>query len=393
MAAVDTPHAIGAVSLLLRDHLLRRGFEVTIGRPDEAAHNNTTAKLNLFLYESAFDPQLRNVELRRGDPPPLWLVLKYLLTAFDDGERSDSADAHDLLGRGIAALQELSLLRLVPPVIPAVQAALQDNPEPLKLSFDDANVELLSKLMQGSDEAYRLSMAFQVRPVLIMPAAPSGSSLLVGIDYTTTPQTVIGEAGVAIDVIPTMGPRLERIEPVAFEAGAVIELFGADLHGADIEVALGEQPLTILEQHPERLRVRVEGTPPAPITSGATLSAGELSLVVRRRLSPTRVRSSAPQLARLLPTVTAAGLVGGDLQVSGRLLGRGPLQAGTDDVVVALFRNGVTVRLFDGVADASDQNLLIVPGVAAAGLDPGAYLVIVRVNNQQARVSPMLNLP
>jgi hypothetical protein len=158
-------------------------------------------------------------------------------------------------------------------------------------------------------------------------------------------------------------------------------------------VALGEQPLTILEQHPERLRVRVEGTPPAPITSGATLSAGELSLVVRRRLSPTRVRSSAPQLARLLPTVTAAGLVGGDLQVSGRLLGRGPLQAGTDDVVVALFRNGVTVRLFDGVADASDQNLLIVPGVAAAGLDPGAYLVIVRVNNQQARVSPMLNLP
>ena len=36
-------------------------------------------------------------------------------------------------------------------------------PEPLKLSFDGAGVDLLSKVMQGTDERYRLSMAFQVR--------------------------------------------------------------------------------------------------------------------------------------------------------------------------------------------------------------------------------------
>lgn len=393
MAAADTPRAIGAVTRLIRDHLLRRGLQVSVGKPEEAAGSDTLAKLNLFLYEVGFDPNLRNVELRRGDPPPLWLVLKYLLTAFDDAESSDSADAHELLGRGIAALQELSLLRLLPPVIPSVQAALQDNPEPLKLSFDETSADLLSKIMQGTDERYRLSMAFQVRPVLIVPAAPSLSTLLVGIDYTTVPQTVIGDEGVVIDVIPSLGPVLERVEPAAFEAGAAIELFGADLHGANIEVALGEQVLTIVERRPDRLQVTVEGTPPAPIADGSTLSAGEHGLVVRRRLSPTRVRSSGVQLAKLLPTVTGASLVGNDLQVSGRLLGRGPLQTATDDVVVALYRDGATARLFDAVADASTQNQIVVPGVATAGLAAGPYRVIVKVNNQQARFSPPLTLP
>jgi hypothetical protein len=247
--------------------------------------------------------------------------------------------------------------------------------------------------MQGTDERYRLSMAFQVRPVMIVPASPSRSSLLVGIDYSTVPQTVIGEDGVVIDVIPSLGPVLERVEPAAFEAGASIELFGVDLNGADIEVALGDQGLTIVERRPERLLVTVEGTPPAPIASGVTLSAGELGLLVRRRLSPTRVRSSKLQLVRLLPTVTGAALAGADLRVTGRLLGRGPLDSATDDVVVALFRDGATARLFDVVADTSNQNLLVVPNVTGAGLPGGEYLVIVKVNDQQARFSPPVTLP
>ena len=395
MAAADTPRAIGAVTRLLRDHLIRRGFEVSVGKPEVAAQANANvdAKLNLFLYEAGFDPHLRNVELRQGDPAPLWLILKYLLTAYDDTENSDSADAHELLGRGIAALQELSLLRLVPPVIASVQAALQDNPEPLKLSFDESSVELLSKIMQGTDERYRLSMAFQVRPVLIVPASPSPSTLLVGIDYTTLPQTVIGEDGIVIDVIPSLGPVLDRVAPASFEAGASIELWGNDLHGADIEVLLGDQVLSIIERRADRLQVTVEGTPPAPIASGSALSAGELGLVVRRRLSPTRARSSALQLVKLLPTVSTAALVGADLQISGRLLGRGPAQAATDDVVVALFRDGRTQRLFDVIDNASTQNLLIVRGVTAAGLPAGSYRVIVKVNNQQARLSPSITLP
>ena len=393
MAAADSARAIGSVTLLLRDHLIRRGFDVSVGRPEKAAQTSASAKLNLFLYEVAFDPNMRNVELRHGDPAPLWLILKYLLTAFDASEDSDSAGAHELLGGGISLLHELSILPLATPVIPSVQAALQDNPEALKLSFDEAGSDLLSKIMQGSEESYRLSMAFQVRPVLIVPPSPNQSSLLVGIDYTTAPQTVIGRDGVVIDVEPTMGPVLARVEPAAFEAGTTIELFGDDLHGANIEVALGEQTLTIVERRPERLRVIVEGSPGTPIASGATLSAGELGLSVRRRLSPTRIRSSNLQVVRMLPTVSGASLVGNDLQITGRLLGRGPGQANTDDVVVALYRDGGVLRQFDVVDPASTQNLLTIPGVATAGLAAGPCLVIVKVNNQQARFSPQVVLP
>src|SRR4029450_4827937 len=107
MSLADSGMAIGAVTRLLQDHLIRRGFQVSVGKPEDAAQNDTTPSLNLFLSEPAFDPQLRNTSLRDGEPPPLWLVLKFLLTAFDTSENSDTAIAHDLLGRGMSALHEL----------------------------------------------------------------------------------------------------------------------------------------------------------------------------------------------------------------------------------------------------------------------------------------------
>src|SRR5262249_41609333 len=180
MSLADSGMAIGAVTRLLQDHLLRRSFVVSIGKPEDAADTDTAApKLNLFLYETTFDAQLRNVQLRDGEPPPLWLVLKYLLTAFDGDKGSDTPGAHDLLGRGMAALHELNFLRLDPSVDSNVRLALENNPEPLKLTFDETNHDLLAKIMQGTDERYRLSVAFQLRPVMIVPASLPRSSLLV----------------------------------------------------------------------------------------------------------------------------------------------------------------------------------------------------------------------
>ena len=40
---------------------------------------------------------MRNYSLRDGEQPPVWMVLKYLLTAFDDDEKSDTIEAHELL--------------------------------------------------------------------------------------------------------------------------------------------------------------------------------------------------------------------------------------------------------------------------------------------------------
>ncbi|MER2555194.1 MAG: Pvc16 family protein [Thauera sp.] len=393
MALADSGRAIGAVTRLLRDHLLRLGFEVSVGKPEAAADTNTAAKLNLFLYAVGFDAALRNHTLRDGEVPPLWLVLKYLVTAFDDREESDSAAAHELLGRGLAALHGLGYLRLHPLVDLDVRLALENNPEPLKLSFDDAGVELVSSLMQGAEERVRLSAAFQVRPVMIVPERELRSALLVGIDYESAPQTVIGEDGIAIRVLPSLGPRLTRVSPAAFEAGGEIELFGIDITASDIEVVLGDVVLTPVLRLPDRLRVTVEGdpegNPQGPIAAGSTLSAGEVPLLVRRRLTATRVRSSNLLAARLLPTVSSAAVVGDDIVVDGVLLG-----ADSDDVTVSLYDpgDGLTVRSFDVVTTAADQHSLIVIGAAAAA-PAGTYRVILRVNNQQARVSPSVTVP
>jgi hypothetical protein len=387
MALSDSGGAIGAVTLLLQDHLIRRGFDVSIGKPEKAADSNNNAKLNLFLFETGFDPHLRNHSLRDGEPAPLWLVLRYLLTAFDAGEDSDSAAAHELLGRGISALNDLNFLALDGLVTSSVRRALENNPEPLKLTFDETTAELLSKIMQGSQERYRLSMAFQMRPVMIMTGVTPRPSLLVGVDYTPAPNTVIGQKGVDIDVRVSFGPQLDRIEPAAFEAGGQFEIHGDELGGADLEVVLGSVVLTIASRRPGVLIVTAEGSPGTPIASGAAISAGERPLVVRRRLLATRTRSSNLLAARLLPTLSGATMSGEALVLTGSLLGND-----ADDVVVTLEQDGVAVRLFDVVATSSNQQTLTVAAVAGA-VPAGNYRVILRVNNQQARSSPTVAVP
>jgi hypothetical protein len=391
MSLADSGRAIGAVTHLLQDHLIRRGFDVTVGKPEDAASNESNTKLNLFLYETTFDAHLKNVQLRRSEPEPLWLTLKYLVTAFDVDEDSDSAAAHELLGRGISALYELNFLSLDGLAAPDVRLALENNPEPLKLTFDDTSPDLISKIMQGKDERYRLSVAFQMRPVMIVPGTEPHYSLLVGVDSTTTPPTIIGEDGVHIDVLPTLGPRLDRAEPIAVEAGQPFTIFGDDVNEASLEVRLGQVPLTVQSRRVDRLNVIAdgdpEGNPQGPVASGSAISAGERPLVLRRQITPTRTRSSNVLLMRLLPMVSTATVAAGDLSITGLLLG-----TDSDDVVVAFYQNGKTVRLFDTVTTSPNQQTLGVAGVADA-VPSGAYRAVVVVNGQQARVSPPVVIP
>lgn len=399
MALADSGRAIGAVTRLIREHLIRRGFTVTIGRPEQAATTNTDAKLNLFLFEAGVDGHLRNVALQRDQPPPLWLRLKFLLTAFDASESSDSADAHELLGRGLSALHELNFLRLDAGVAPSVRLALENNPEPLKVTFEDTPADLLSKIMQGTDERYRLSAAFEVRPVMIVPDEPPVVSLLVGVDYTASPPVTIGRAGIGLAAMASLGPRVERVDPAVFEPGATVLVTGEDLHLSGLECLFGGVPLAVIGQRPDQLTVRVEGVVPAdvaegPIASGATLSAGEHPLVVRQLMPNRRYRSSNLLLARLCPVVTTAEIACGALTVAGSLLG-----TWDDDLQVVLLRDGRVARVFEAgpqpppaaapltVEPSTDQHTLTVAG-AGGVLAAGSYQVVVRVNGQQARVSP-----
>src|SRR5258706_7528228 len=129
MALADTAKAIGAVTDAISQRLnTRTGLTITVGRPEPGVVA-AAERLNLFLYEVQFDASLKNVPLDDGQRPPLWLVLKYLLTAFDgDGKSSDAIGAYENLGIGIRALQELAALPIATGLPATLAAALSDNP-------------------------------------------------------------------------------------------------------------------------------------------------------------------------------------------------------------------------------------------------------------------------
>lgn len=376
--ATPSSEAIGATSELLRTRLASalNNLPVTVNRPEAASGGQRS--LNLFLYGIAIDPQLRNEPLDRGQVPPLWLSLHYLMTAFDDGGESDSSAAHRLLGQGMAVLQGLNFMR------PATtNLALAKNPEPLKLSFDEANVDLLSKLMQGSEEKYRISVALQVRPVMLeLEAAPAWAPLVKTIGPPATPGIV---------VLPSLGAVLDAIEPARFVAGTTVTLHGTDFAGYD-EVLLGADALP--------LTPGPEGVASFVVPAAAPIAANGYGLCIARTLPSGRKITSNALLAELMPIVTGTSLNGaltvlpppgpnalrhGRFRVAGTQLGGSSASA-----FATLFKDGTAHGLFEADAVSTMTQLDFTVPLAAA-LPPGDYAVVVRVNGQQAVDSPLLS--
>jgi hypothetical protein len=390
MPLADSSRALGAVAGLLTQRIeLLTGHNVTVGRPEPPSANGGIGnpRLNLFLYEVVFDPSLRNTPLDEGQDAPLWLVVRYLMTPFDDEGESDTADAYRVLGDGLRALQSLALLP-VAGLQPEDQAALDPNPQQLRLTFNEAPSSLLSSLMQGTDERYRFSMCFEVRPVMIAPAAPAAYSLLIGIDYTGAPGAEAPNGGIGLSVEPTLGPVIDRVTPPSFKAGdPPVRIDGTDLDLGGLEVQLGPVllPLTL-----DAARNAVFNPTKAAL-SGTAISASSHALTVVRTLSTGRRRSSNIAVVNLLPELDAAAFDQGEIDLQGFHLG-----TADDDVVVGLYRNGATVRSYDDVVNAAGappaqthRRVRLAP----PALPGDAYRVVLRVNGQQARQSPEVTLP
>ncbi|MGH8109813.1 MAG: DUF4255 domain-containing protein [Arenimonas sp.] len=372
MPLLSTREAIGAVSEAIRSQLsLRTSLLVTVNRPDvAAAAADGVQKLNLFLYQLDFDPHLKNHSLDDGQPPPLWLVLRYLLTAYDAGHDSDTVDAHKLLARGLACLQEMNFLS---PTVPA----LVDNPEPLKLTFDSSDAELLSKVMQGSEEKYRLSAAFHVRPVLIAPDIPPSYAPLV---LTVGPP---GAEGVV--VLPSMGPNLKQITPLRFETGAMVEFAGDGINSGIETAFIGAMELPVIAAQEGAVTVRIPETP--------SISAGHHGAAVARRLPSGRQQTSNPQFVTLLPTLTNAThgpLTPNGANFFGAVTLTGQRLGGPDDTIfVSFYRDGNVALNLEVVGTAAQTSLLVTVSSANA-LPPGTYYLILRVNSAQASATPEL---
>ena len=370
MALADSRSAIGAVGMMLQAQLAARTSVgiIDVGRVEEAA-NSDGPKFNLFLYQVDIDGHLRNTPLDAGQRPPVWLVLHYLLTAFDIGRDSDSVDAHGLLGEGMLALEELNYQR--PTSLP-----LADNPESLKITFDSGDVELLSKIMQGTDERYRVSAAFQVRPIMIAPSEPPSYAPLV---LSVGPPTNEG-----VIVIPSLGPVLSEVEPAAFEAGDTITVHGEGLAGSQL-VCLGDTPFPVNAAPAGAVRTAI------PIDT--TLSPGTYPVTVARELPSGRLFASNAVAGTLRPTLDTAvpvlpltddgsGNFHGDLTLTGTRLG-GP----DDSIFVAFWRDGDVALMLEATGVATQDSLTVTVPLEDALL-PGVYRIILRANGAQAAATP-----
>jgi hypothetical protein len=403
MSLNDTGLALGTVSRFLAAQLNAAlstlppyNTVATIDRPQvlhSAGGALATGRLNLFLYEVEIDAAMRNISVP-GAPAPLWLVLRYLLTAFDLAGESDTADSHDVLGLGMQVLSALDNRLFADPVNSS--NALENNPEPIKLSFDQATPDLLSRLMQGPDDKYRCSTAFQIRPILVAkPAAPTSGLQLVGIDYTTG--ATIGLAGVQSAVLPSLGPRIDDALPSLVEQGDTLTLTGAGLNAPGLEVRFGQALLAVTMQQSTQLQARVQLLDPTQT------SAGNIAVSVSQTLSTGVQLSSTVQSVGLLPTIAGMTLgtlsavsatnnnVFGTISLTGVLLG-----TDHDYVEFALVRDGKSAVLLDAhdptftlPADQSAQRFAI-PREQA--VPPGVYFAVLRVNGMQARQAFVLNM-
>jgi len=403
MSLNNTGLAVGAVSRFLvaqlndaLSNIAPYNTVASVDRPQASPSSGSAAhaRLNLFLYEVEIDAAMRNVSLTPGMPAPLWLVLKYLLTAFDLNGESDTSESHDVLGMGIQVLTGLN------DVLSGGQvntlSALEDNPEMLKLTFDQGTPDLLSHLMQGPDDKYRCSMAFQIRPVLVArPVAPTSGLQLVGVDYLTGKK--IGYAGVQTAVLPSMGPRLGAATPALVEQGDTLTLMGSSLNLPGLTVDFGGAQLKPTMQQPAQLQVVLRPLDPT------VLSAGNIAVSVTQTLQSGVALSSSVVSAGLLPTIATMTLgpltafsavnpnVYGAIGLTGRLLG-----TESDYVEFALVQNGSVALLLDAhdpaftlPADQSAQLFAIPKGSA---VPPGVYFAVLRVNGQQARQAFVLNM-
>jgi hypothetical protein len=254
--------------------------------------------------------------------------------------------------------------------------------------------------MQGPDDKIRLSACFQVRPVMIAPAEPGDYSLLVGIDYSI-PVPALTEPYVGLDVIPSMGANLAEILPSGFEVGEEVTIRGTDMHLSNLSVSLGPVDLPIVMQQPDELRFRVD----AAIIEASRISAGSYPVNVVQTLTGTgKKRKSSTLIGNLVPTLSAAAVAGAvtvnagpprtaftTIDLTGVLVGED-----SDDTIVALYRDGAVVKMFDeftlppGPPPAQTARRLAM--VASDAVPAGDYKMILVVNGQQAPQSPTVHL-
>lgn len=221
------------------------GVYVGSSPPDQAANNGQDTTLNLFLYQAQVDGALRNQQppaLIPGESgePPLPLVLRYLLTPYvRDG---DDLTAHQVLGIAVQTLNDHAVLTRNELAGVAPYSNVADQVERIRISWLPLEEKDIYSLWSIFSSPYRLSVAFEVRAVLI--------------DSRRAPRTPlpvlargIGDRGpLANATVASPFPELTAAVPPGSQpsarTGDTVTIQGANLAAQSVRVLLDHPLLT-----------------------------------------------------------------------------------------------------------------------------------------------------
>lgn len=387
--------AIAGVSTTLRTLLLDQmvtGADVTIAPPDVTVAGMDGQRANLYLFHVRENGHLKNQEIPgQGHPgtyghPPLSLDLDYLVTAY--GASADGPDAD------LQAQQVLGDVMRVFHDNPFVADTLLDPSllgefERIKITLQPSSIDDLSKLWTALPEtAFRRSITYAVSVIQIESRRPR-----------TTPSPVRRRE---VYAFPLQSPYVEQVfrePPFALvpapsfenarspivEVGDTLVILGRNLAGLGTSVRIGEVTVAVPAPRARRIEIAV----PVAVTAGThrLQVIQDLPLAAESGQPPVLHRGFASNVVPLLVLPSFAGI--------------NPAAAAAGDLVIVTVDPPVaaaqarTLLLDDheirgepvaaGSPPSADVDFRLPTGAAA--LAPGSYLVRVRVDGAESRLT------
>jgi len=283
--------AIAAVTATLRNLLMNVDMgipadpaladtQITTRPLDRARTTDDNNQINLFLYHTAPNAALRNMDMaermrsRESGQLPLAVNLYYLMTAY--GRGNDDLMTHRLLGRGMSIMHDYPILSST-----EIRDALPGNDlyrqiEHVRINPQNLSVDEMFRLWATFQTAYRISVVYEVAVVLIESTRPISAFL---------PVTGVGYG--AVPAVAPLFPTLSSIEPPmgrsSARLGDVMSLRGMNLDGDSVAVRFSNRSLPqpiILEPLAGRTASELSVHLPGGSTAQRTWRAGPYTVSV-----------------------------------------------------------------------------------------------------------------
>jgi hypothetical protein len=388
--------------------------ELDVGLPNSGGFVKN--RIYLVLYDIVLDPSLRNVPLSDNLPPPMWLILKYILISHYDEHypkrptTKEDFDSFNKLGKIMSALHYINYLS-IPSSYPWILNALKDNPEHLKLTFDQNLPEIFSKIISNFSDKYFSSIAFQIRPVLIASSGVPTSMFQVGIDYT---QEILQDKPVDISVNIFSFPVINSIFPLKFEGKMEenkdfwfeaeklrIVIKGKKLNLQNPMLKIGQEFYAVDNNKVDDNRVECEINYD-DFRKNFTVGSYPLFLFQKDATTNSLTNVSNAKTLNFLPYISSTKAISKtELELKGRLLGNDE-----DSFIVAFYDTNAKkiveeingsklVKNFTISPDNKSLKIKIIrENDSSVGLVSGkSYLIFLRINNHQAREARKVTIP